>query len=72
MSLPRQLVAEDRLACWVQAYVDNARGEPHVGHAVVSWEDARHTVARLELVHLQPGVPSDVGGRRWRTGRSAW
>lgn len=61
VSLPRQLVVEDRLACWLQAYVDNARGEPHAGHAVASWEDARHTVARLELVHLQPGVPSDVG-----------
>ncbi|MDA0638402.1 hypothetical protein OUY22_33775 [Nonomuraea sp. MCN248] len=60
VSLPRRLLAEDRLACWHEAYVDNSRGEPHVGHAVASWDDPSRTTARLALVHIQPGVPSDV------------
>ncbi|MGI5273318.1 hypothetical protein ACQEUU_29505 [Nonomuraea sp. CA-218870] len=60
VSLPRRLLAEDRLACWHEAYVDNSRGEPHVGHAVASWDDPPHTTARLALVHIQPGVPPDV------------
>ncbi|MFI7705413.1 hypothetical protein [Nonomuraea sp. NPDC049480] len=62
VSLPRQLIIEARLACWLQAYVDNARGEPFVGHAAASWEDIQHTTARLDLVHIQPGVPSEVCG----------
>ncbi|WP_345395418.1 hypothetical protein [Nonomuraea salmonea] len=62
MSVPRRLIAEDRLLCWLQAYVDNARGHPYVGHAVASWEDTRHTIARLDAVHTQPGVPTEVRG----------
>ncbi|WP_245691389.1 hypothetical protein [Sinosporangium album] len=60
VTTPRQLIVEARLACWLQAYVDNARGEPFVGHAVASWEDKRHTIARLDLVHIQRGVPLEV------------
>ncbi|GGP88694.1 hypothetical protein GCM10010140_18040 [Streptosporangium pseudovulgare] len=62
VSLPRQLIAETRLACWLQAYVDNDRGEPYVGHTAVSWEDTRCTTARLHLVHIKPGVLSEVRG----------
>ncbi|MFC4122820.1 hypothetical protein [Nonomuraea zeae] len=61
VGVPRQLIAEARLACWFQAYVNNDRGEPFVGHAAGSWEDGRRTVARLDVVHLRPGVPSEVG-----------
>lgn len=60
VTVPRRLVAEDRLVCWSQAYVDNERGEPFVGQAVASWEDTGHTVVRLELAHVQPGVPAEV------------
>ncbi|MFI9590512.1 hypothetical protein [Nonomuraea sp. NPDC052265] len=60
VTIPKQLIAEARLACWLQAYVDNARGEPFVGQAAASWEDKRRTIARLDLVHIQPGVPSGV------------
>ncbi|GGS82977.1 hypothetical protein GCM10010156_47040 [Planobispora rosea] len=62
VTVPRQLIIEGRLACWVQAYADNAHGEPFVGHAVASWEDGQHTIARLDLVHIQPDVPSEVCG----------
>ncbi len=60
VTIPRQLIAESNLACWLQACVDNARGRPLVGHAAASWEDKQHTTARLDLVHIQPGVPSEV------------
>ncbi|MEU1394450.1 MULTISPECIES: hypothetical protein [unclassified Nonomuraea] len=60
VTIPRQLIIEARLACWLHAYVDNARGEPYVGQAAASWEDEQRTIARLDLVHIQPGVPSEV------------
>ncbi|MFI7709106.1 hypothetical protein [Nonomuraea sp. NPDC049480] len=60
ITIPRQLIVEARLACWLHAYVDNARGEPFVGQAAASWEDTRRTIARLDLVHIQPGIPSEV------------
>ncbi|MFI9592793.1 hypothetical protein [Nonomuraea sp. NPDC052265] len=60
VGVPRRLLAEGRLACWLQAYVDNDRGEPFVGQAAASWEDERHTGARLDVVHVRPGVPSQV------------
>ncbi|MFC3985828.1 hypothetical protein [Streptosporangium jomthongense] len=60
VTVPRRLVAENRLVCWLQAYADNERGEPFVGQAVASWEDAPRTTARLELAHVQPGVPPQV------------
>ncbi|MGW2194731.1 hypothetical protein ACWCSH_20545 [Streptosporangium sp. NPDC001682] len=60
VTIPRQLIVEAKLACWLQAYVDNARGKPYVGHAAASWEDKQHTTARLNLVHIQPDVPSEV------------
>jgi hypothetical protein len=59
-TIPRQLIVEARLACWLQAYVDNARGKPFVGHAAASWQDERHTIARLDVAHIQPGIPSEV------------
>jgi hypothetical protein len=60
VTIPRQLIVEATLACWLQAYADNARGRPFVGHAAASWEDKRHTIARLDMVHIQPGIPSEV------------
>ncbi|MEU4509021.1 hypothetical protein AB0G05_05955 [Nonomuraea wenchangensis] len=60
VTVPRRLIVEARLACWLQAHVDNARGEPLVGQAAASWEDERRTIARLDLVHIQPGVPAEV------------
>ncbi|MEU4548048.1 hypothetical protein [Nonomuraea dietziae] len=60
VTIPRQLIVEAKLACWLQAYVNNARGKPFVGQAAASWEDKRRTIARLDLVHIQPGVPSEV------------
>ncbi|MCA2174769.1 hypothetical protein LDL08_01075 [Nonomuraea glycinis] len=58
--IPRRLIAEGTLACWLQAYVDNARGRPFVGHVAASWEDEQRTTVRLDLVHIRPGVPSEV------------
>ncbi|MEV6867619.1 hypothetical protein AB0M44_42350 [Streptosporangium subroseum] len=60
VTIPRQLIVEAKLACWLQVYVNNARGRPFVGHAAASWEDKQHTTVRLDLVHVQPGVPSEV------------
>ncbi|RJL32168.1 hypothetical protein [Bailinhaonella thermotolerans] len=60
VAVPRRRLAEGTLACWLQAYVDNADGEPVAGHVVMSWEDEGRTVARLDLAHIQPGVPSEV------------
>jgi hypothetical protein len=60
VTIPQQLIVEARLACWLQAYVDDARGEPFVGQAAASWEDEQRTIARLDLVHIQPGVPSQL------------
>ncbi|MCA2189707.1 hypothetical protein [Nonomuraea cavernae] len=60
VTIPRELIVEGRLACWLQAYVDNSRGEPFVGQAATSWADERHTTVRLDLAHVQPGVPSEV------------
>ncbi|WP_239513996.1 hypothetical protein [Streptosporangium sp. 'caverna'] len=60
VTIPRQLIVEAKLACWLQARVNNARGRPVVGHAAASWEDKQHTTVRLDLVHIQPGVPSEV------------
>ncbi|MFD0890403.1 hypothetical protein ACFQ08_38165, partial [Streptosporangium algeriense] len=40
VAVPRRLVAEDRLVCWLQACADNDRGEPFAGQAAASWEDA--------------------------------
>ncbi|WP_440069491.1 hypothetical protein [Streptosporangium sp. OZ121] len=39
VTIPRQLIVEAKLACWLQVCVDNARGRPVVGHAAASWED---------------------------------
>lgn len=60
VAIPRQLIVEAKLACWLQAYVDNARGRPFVGHAAASWEDRQRTTARLDLVHIRPDIPSEV------------
>lgn len=65
VTISRQLIAAAKLVCWFQARVDSprvdkARGRPFVGHAAASWEDEQHTTARLDLVHIQPGVPSEV------------
>lgn len=60
VTIPRQLITGDRLACWLQAYVDNERGEPYVGHAAASWENEQRTTVRLDLVHVLPGVPPEV------------
>lgn len=60
VTLPRQLVAEDRLACWLVACVDNDRGEPYVGQAAASWEGEQHSTVRLDLLQTAPGISSDV------------
>ncbi|MFF4190011.1 hypothetical protein [Nonomuraea sp. NPDC001831] len=60
VGVPRRLIAEARLACWLQAYLDHDRGEPFVGHAAASWEDERHTMARLDVACVLPGVPAGV------------
>ncbi|WP_239101147.1 hypothetical protein [Microbispora amethystogenes] len=60
VTTPRQSIAEGKLVCWLQASVDNARWRPFVGQAAASWEDEQHTVARLDLVHIRPEVPSEV------------
>lgn len=58
----RQLIAQDRLVEWLHAHVDNPRGEPFVGHAVVSREraDAHAGSARLEVLEVVPGTSSAV------------
>ncbi|MFI6737241.1 hypothetical protein ACIBI9_30305 [Nonomuraea sp. NPDC050451] len=60
VTIPRQLIAESRLACWLQAYVNNERGRPFVGHAAASWENEQRTTVRLDLVHVLPGIPPEV------------
>ncbi|MBG0817828.1 hypothetical protein [Planomonospora sp. ID82291] len=62
VTVPRRSIAEGRLACWLQACVDDDRGGHPVGHAVASWEDERRTTARLDLVRIRPGVPPEVRG----------
>ncbi|MEV4840966.1 hypothetical protein AB0K05_41150 [Nonomuraea sp. NPDC049486] len=61
VTVPRRLIVEARLACWLQAYVDDARGRLFVGYAAASWQDKRHAIARLDVVHVQPGMPLEVG-----------
>ncbi|MBB4917887.1 hypothetical protein [Streptosporangium saharense] len=60
VTVPRRLVAEGRLVCWLQARADGEGEEPAVGQAVASWEDTRHAVVRLELIHVQPGIPEEM------------
>ncbi|QYC45537.1 hypothetical protein Nocox_39970 [Nonomuraea coxensis DSM 45129] len=60
VSVPRRLIAGARLVCWLQAYVDNDRGEPYVGHAAASWEDDGRTTARLDVAYVRPGVPPEL------------
>ncbi|MFF4778996.1 hypothetical protein ACFY05_39850 [Microtetraspora fusca] len=60
VTIPRKLLARGSLVCWLQAYVDNVRGEPFVGQAAASWEDEQRTTVRLDLVHVLPGIPPEV------------
>ncbi|GAA0974840.1 hypothetical protein GCM10009555_031770 [Acrocarpospora macrocephala] len=60
VTIPQRSLADAKLACWLQAYVNNAQGEPYVGHAAASWEDDDHTTARLDLARTQPGIPPTV------------
>jgi hypothetical protein len=62
----RRLLRQDRLLVWLHAHVDNARGEPFVGHAVVSRPVPTRTAdelsgsARLEVLEVVPGTPTTV------------
>ncbi|GAB3598261.1 hypothetical protein GCM10027586_00170 [Kineococcus gypseus] len=61
----RHLLSQGRLLTWLHAYVNNARGEPYVGHAVVA-RPPRHGSgrepgpARLAVLQLVPGTPGTV------------
>ena len=54
----RRLREQDRLLAWLHAYADNARGEPFVGHAVVSGGPPGS--ARLEVLEVVRGTPATV------------
>jgi hypothetical protein len=62
----RHLLKQDRLLVWLHAYENNARGEPFVGHAVVSrpapasTPEVRSGEARLEVLEVAPGTPATV------------
>lgn len=54
-ALPLARRDEGQLISWLVTYVNNRRGEPLVGQAVVSWQE--DSTARLELLTLVPGLP---------------
>ncbi|WP_337060827.1 hypothetical protein [Kineococcus sp. G2] len=65
VSTARRLLTDDRLLTWLHAYVNNARGEPYVGHAVVArppTDDRGRSsgAARLESLEVVPGTPGTV------------
>ncbi|MCI2237223.1 hypothetical protein MO973_04070 [Paenibacillus sp. TRM 82003] len=65
VSTARRLLTDGRLLTWLHAYVNNARGEPYVGHAVVARAPAgvageRSGPARLEVLQVVPGTPGTV------------
>ncbi|WP_432537760.1 hypothetical protein [Kineococcus arenarius] len=65
VSTARRLLTEGRLLTWLHAYVNNARGEPYVGHAVVARPPTDGSgrssgPARLESLEVVPGTPGTV------------
>jgi hypothetical protein len=60
VSVPRRLLNENRLICWLQVYVNNPRHEPVVGQAVVSWVPERSHSAALDVLDVLPDVEGYV------------
>jgi hypothetical protein len=72
--------ASGELISWLMAYVNNSRGEPVIGQAVVGWSgdgvariDVLQTApgtpvtAQLDLVHLACAMAAEAGARRVTT-----
>jgi hypothetical protein len=59
VSLPRQMLAERRLVCWLQA-MDNVAGIQPVGQASASWHHERPATAVIDVLQVLPGVPGSV------------
>ena len=47
--------ASGELIGWLVAYVNNSRGEPVIGHAVVAWSGAG--TAHIDVLETAPGTP---------------
>jgi len=66
INVARRLLKQERLLVWLHAYVNNTRGEPFVGHVVISRAAAGGTSdvpdgsARLEVLEVVPGTPATV------------
>lgn len=65
VSTARRVLSSGRLIVWLHAHVDNSRGEPFVGHAVVARPSADEAgdggqPARLEVLEVVPGTPGTV------------
>ncbi|ABS03762.1 hypothetical protein Krad_2281 [Kineococcus radiotolerans SRS30216 = ATCC BAA-149] len=65
VSTARRILSSGRLLTWLHAYVDNGRGEPFIGHAVVARAPADPggngtQPARLEVLEIVPGTPGTV------------
>lgn len=61
----QQASAEQQLVTWLDAYVNNSRGEPVVGHVAVAWEAGSLLgpggSVRVVALQVLPGWPVSVG-----------
>ena len=70
VNIARRVLSGGRLLTWLHAYVDNSRGEPFVGHAVVARAPAEAAgnameLARLEVLEVVRGTPGAVVVVAW-------
>jgi len=59
VSVPRLMIEECRLICWLQASVSYGKPLP-VGHAVASWHEDHPATAVIDLVQVQDHIPGWV------------
>jgi hypothetical protein len=59
VSVPRLMIEERRLICWLQASVSYGKPLP-VGHAVASWHEDHPATAVIDLVQVQDHIPDWV------------
>jgi hypothetical protein len=59
VSLPRQMLEERRLVCWLQA-MDSATGIQPVGQASASWHHEQPATAVIDVLQVLADVPSSV------------
>ena len=59
VSLPRQMLEERRLVCWLQA-MDSATGIQPVGQVSASWHHKQPATAVIDVLQVLADVPSSV------------